>query len=157
MPPRAAISGIDWITLASLRDSENTVLSYDAVDSPAAGVTMWQTLTEWFQKAGYELVFCNAGITRGSVEDIRLFNDYVNRGYKVVTLVAGGLLEGNDSIFTVPNHWIVWDGPVKEDDGRKVQLRLFSWGIVNDQVTKDHELSFFLNRFFGGMVFKPLK
>jgi hypothetical protein len=29
---------------------------------------MWQTLAEWFQKAGYELVFCNAGITRGSVE-----------------------------------------------------------------------------------------
>ena len=156
LPPRATISGIDWITLASLRDSENTVLSYDAVDCPAAGVTMWQTLTEWFQKAGYELVFCNAGITRGSVEDIRLFNDYVNRGYKVVTLVAGGLLEGNDSIFTVPNHWIVWDGMLTEDVHRNLNLKLFSWGEIDNLVKQDQGIKFFQNRFFGGLVFKPL-
>lgn len=156
IPPIPLISGVDWVTLASLRDSENAMINYDTVDSPAAGITMWQTLTEWFQKAGYELVFCNAGITRGSVEDIRLFNDYVNRGYKVVTLVAGGLLEGNDSIFTVPNHWIVWDGMLTEDVHRNLNLKLFSWGEIDNLVKQDQGIKFFQNRFFGGLVFKPL-
>jgi hypothetical protein len=118
---------------------------------------MWQTLAEWFQKAGYELVFCNAGITRGSVEDIRLFNDYVNRGYKVVTLVAGGLLEGNDSILTMPNHWIVWDSQLTQNDRDEISLALFSWGNVKNHIKTDMTIHRFLNRFFGGMVFKPLK
>lgn len=156
-PPDPIIPGVDWITLASLRDSENAMIDYDAVDCPAAGVTMWQTLTEWFQKAGYELVFCNAGITRGSVEDIHLFNDYVNRGYKVVTLVAGGLLDGNDSIFTVPNHWIVWNSQLTQSDRGEISLALFSWGKVKNHIKSDMTTRRFLNRFFGGMVFKPLK
>ena len=156
-PPTPLISGIDWITLASLRDSENAMINYDAVDCPAAGVTMWQTLAEWFQKAGYELVFCNAGVTRGSVDDIRLFNDYVNRGYKVVTLVAGGLLEGNDSILTMPNHWIVWDSQLTQNDRDEISLALFSWGNVKNHIKTDMTIHRFLNRFFGGMVFKPLK
>ncbi|MGK9174431.1 hypothetical protein KXR87_14545 [Yokenella regensburgei] len=156
-PPDPIIPGVDWITLASLRDSENAVINYDTVDSPAAGVTMWQTLTEWFQKAGYELVFCNAGITRGSVEDIHIFNDYVNRGYKVVTLVAGGLLDGNDSIFTVPNHWIVWNSQLTQSDRGEISLALFSWGKVKNHIKSDMTTRRFLNRFFGGMVFKPLK
>ncbi len=157
IPPIPLISGVDWITLASLRDSENALLNYDAVDSPAAGVTMWHTLTEWFQKVGYELVFCNAGITRGSVEDIRLFNDYVNRGYNVVTLVADGLLEGIDSIFTVPNHWIVWNSQLTQSDRDEISLALFSWGKVKNYIKTDMTIHRLLNRFFGGMVFKPLK
>ncbi|MDS1056736.1 hypothetical protein XB82_15035, partial [Acinetobacter baumannii] len=31
---KARILGLDWMTLAGLRDSENTVLSFDALDSP---------------------------------------------------------------------------------------------------------------------------
>lgn len=156
-PPDPIIPGVDWITLASLRDSENVLLNYDAVDSPAAGVTMWHTLTEWFQKAGYELVFCNAGITQGSVEDIRLFNDYVSRGYKVVTLIAGGLLDGNDSIFTVPNHWIIWSSQLTQSDRDEISLVHFSWGKVKNHIKTGMTTRRFLNRFFGGMVFKPLK
>lgn len=53
------ISGLDWMTLAGLRDSENTVLSFDSLDSPVAGITMWHTVTEWFEKVGYEKVFSN--------------------------------------------------------------------------------------------------
>jgi hypothetical protein len=38
------------MTLAGLRDSENAVFSFDTLDSPVAGVTLWQTLSEWFEK-----------------------------------------------------------------------------------------------------------
>ncbi|EKN4699654.1 hypothetical protein JE939_002826 [Yersinia ruckeri] len=151
------ISGLDWMTLAGLRDSENSVLSFDVLDSPVAGITMWGQLSEWFEKAGYEKVFSNVGITQAGVQGIRDLNKYVEKGYKIVTLINDGLLEGSNSNLTVPTHWVVWDGPVTEDANGNVHLTLFSWGKVSDWIKNEKNTSFFISRFFGGMVFKPLK
>jgi len=151
------ISGLDWMTLAGLRDSENTVFSFDHLDSPTAGVTLWHNLTAWFEKAGYELVFSNVGITQAGVQGIRDLNEFVIKGYKVVTLINGGLLKRADSNFTVPTHWIVWEGPVTQDTAGYISLNLFTWGEVNNWIKPGKDVQFFINRFFGGMVFKPLK
>ncbi|WP_436882845.1 hypothetical protein [Enterobacter asburiae] len=152
------ITGIDWMTLAGLRDSENAVLSFDTLDSPVAGITMWDTLSSWFEKAGYEKVFSNVGITQAGAQGVRDLNEYINRGYKVVTLINDGLLKKSLSEhLTVPTHWIVWEGPVTQSPDNNVHLRLFSWGGVDDQIKPGKDLNSFINRFFGGMVFKPLK
>lgn len=150
------ISGLDWMTLAGLRDSENTIMSFDTIDSPFAGITLWQTLEEWFEKAGYEKIFSNVGITQVGVQGIRELNEYVTQGYKVITLISDGLLDGSKSNLTVPTHWIVWDGSVTHDENGFVQLNLFSWGQVKNWIKSEQKLSFFINRFFGGMVFRPL-
>lgn len=150
------ISGLDWLTLASLRDSENIVLSYDSVNCEISGISMWGSLAEWFEKAGYEKVFDNIGITRGTIQDIRTLNTYVKQGYKVVTLIADSLLESSESNLTIPSHWIVWDGEVTESADGKISLQLFSWGTVSNWIKKDKDVHFFINRFFGGMVFKSL-
>ncbi|MEW7312908.1 hypothetical protein AB1E22_09325 [Buttiauxella gaviniae] len=152
------ISGLDWMTLAGLRDSENSVLSFNALDSPLAGITMWQTLTQWFEKAGYEKVFSNVGITQAGPQGINDLNEYVRKGYKVVSLINDSLLRGSLSErATYPTHWIVWDGAVTQDTNGHVHLDLFSWGKVEDQIKPQKDLSFFIHRFFGGVVFKPLK
>ncbi|HDG1695039.1 hypothetical protein [Kluyvera ascorbata] len=151
------ISGLDWMTLAGLRDSENAIFSFDTLDSPVAGVTMWQILTEWFEKAGYEKVFSNVGIAQAGVQGVRDLNKYVEQGYKVVTLINDGLLEGSDNNTTLPTHWIVWDGTVMQDSNGYINLKLFSWGRSINWVKQKKDLHFFINRFFGGMVFKPLK
>ncbi|HHH2680606.1 TPA: hypothetical protein ACPY83_005281, partial [Klebsiella pneumoniae] len=148
---------LDWITLAGLRDSENAALSFDALDSPVAGITMWPTLAEWFEKAGYEMVFSNVGITQAGVQGIRDLNRYVAQGFKVVTLINDGLLEGSTNNTTLPTHWVVWDSSVTQDDNGYVNLKLFSWGRSTYWIKKGKDVRFFLNRFFGGMVFKPLK
>ncbi|MES4615437.1 hypothetical protein V2154_23105 [Ewingella sp. CoE-038-23] len=152
------ISGLDWMTLAGLRDSENAIFSFDALDSPVAGITMWQMLTTWFEKAGYERAYSNVGLVQAGIKGIQDLNKYVEKGYKVVTLINDGLLEGGRfSNLTVPTHWIVWDGPVTQSKDETVHLSLFSWGKVDDLIKPSKKLSFFINRFFGGMVFKPLK
>lgn len=151
------INGLDWMTMAGLRDTENTVFSFDHLDSPTAGVTLWQNLTAWFEKAGYELVFSNVGITQAGVQGIRILNEFAVKGYKVVTLINGGLLRGGNSNFTVPTHWIVWEGPVTQDAAGYISLNLFSWGKVTNWIEPGRDVQFFINRFFGGMVFKPLK
>jgi len=145
------ISGLDWMTLAGLRDSENAVFSFDTLDSPIAGITMWQTLSKWFEKAGYEKVFSNVGIAQAGIQGIRDLNEYINKGYKVVTLINDGLLNGSLSDkLTVPTHWIVWDSPVTQDISGTVRLKLFSWGQVENQIKLGKDMSFFINRFFGG-------
>ncbi|MGB7799669.1 hypothetical protein [Buttiauxella sp.] len=152
------ILGLDWMTLAGLRDTENTVLSFDTLDSPVAGITLWHTLTEWFEKAGYIKVFSNVGITQAGIQGIQDLNDYVKQGYKVVSLINDSLLEGSLSErSTYPTHWVVWDSPVIEDPDGTVHLTLFSWGQSVDQIKPGKDLSFFINRFFGGVVFKPIK
>lgn len=152
------ISGLDWMTLAGLRDSENAVFSFDTLDSPVAGVTLWQTLSEWFEKAGYEKVFSNVGITQAGIQGVRDLNKYINKGYKVVTLINDGLLRGSQSeSLTIPTHWIVWNGPVTQGNDGFVNLSLFSWGEVSEQIKPQKNLSFFIRRFFGGVVFKSLK
>lgn len=152
------ITGLDWMTLAGLRDSENAIFSFDTLDSPVAGITMWKTLTEWFEKAGYEKVFSNVGITQAGVQGINDLNKYAVQGYKVITLINDSLLRNSAAENTTyPTHWIVWNGPVTQGNDRSVNLNLFSWGNVSDQIKPQKDLSFFIRRFFGGVVFKPLK
>ncbi|MFW0765814.1 hypothetical protein ACN0IV_08215 [Trabulsiella odontotermitis] len=151
------ISGLDWMTLAGLVDSDNTFLDYDSIVSPVAGVTMWGTLSEWFEKAGYEKIFSNAGPVQAGMQGFNELNSYASKGYRIVALISDGLLKGSDSILTIPSHWIVWEGCVHEDSNRNITLRLFSWGTVDNQIKENTDISFFLNRFFGGLVFKPIK
>ena len=150
------ISGLDWMTLAGLRDSENAIFSFDALDSPVAGITMWQTLTKWFEKSGYEKVFSNVGVTQAGIQGIRDLNKYVQQGYRVVTLINDGLLEGSDNNTTLPTHWVVWDGVVTQDSNGYISLKLFSWGQSINWVKTNTNLQYFTNRFYGGVVFKPL-
>lgn len=153
---RPKITGTDWMMLAGLRDSENSVLSFNTLDSPVAGITLWQTLTKWFEKAGYEMVFSNVGITQAGIQGVRDLNKYAEQGYKVVTLINDGLLNNSTNKTTLPTHWVVWDGSVIQDSKGYISLKLFSWGKVSNWIKPKKELQFFINRFFGGMVFKPL-
>lgn len=156
----SVISGLDWVTLASLRDTESTILSFDTIDSPLSGATTWWVLAKWFEKAGYEKVFSNVGITQAGIKGINDLNKYTSeKGYKVVTLICDSLLENSASpeALTVPTHWIIWNGAVTQAPNGDINLPLFSWGTVGELIKKNKDINFFIKRFFGGMVFKPLK
>ncbi|CDH33210.1 hypothetical protein [Xenorhabdus bovienii] len=153
----ARISGLDWLTLASLRDSENIIFSYDEVDDQVAGITMWEMLTEWFEKAGYEKVFSNVGLSHCNMNDLMTLNDYASQGYKVITLISDTMLgRGRSNGVKYKSHWIVWNGVVKENK-QQVELELFSWGDTYQQIKSNTTMDSFLNQLFGGVVFKPLK
>ncbi|MES2820474.1 MAG: hypothetical protein V4812_15990 [Pseudomonadota bacterium] len=49
---------VDWVALASLRDSSNGMLSMSGPGSATAGITMASMLVEWFNKCGF---FTSAG------------------------------------------------------------------------------------------------
>ena len=118
---------------------------------------MWQTLTGWFEKAGYEMVFSHVGITQAGVRGIRDLNKYIEQGYNVITLISDGLLIKSKNKTTLPTHWVVWKSSVIQDPNGYISLELFSWGKETNWIKPKKDLQFFINRFFGGMVFKPLK
>ncbi|MFV9689336.1 hypothetical protein ACNY67_20965 [Pantoea sp. KXB45] len=161
------ISGLDWITLASLRDSENSIMSYDDIDDEVAGITMWGKITEWFEKSGYVKVYSNVGLSRCSIEDVARLSEYADNGFKVICLISAGMLFdfGSDDTSS-KNHWVVWAGALKNADGKAitkksppdeiVNLKLFSWGAVKKQIKLKKDLEYVRKHIFGGVVFKPL-
>lgn len=161
------VKGIDWITLASLRDSENSIMSYDEIDDQASGITLWGALTEWFVSAGYQKEFSNVGLSHVNLKELSTLNEYIRKGCRVVTLISAGILDGFDSTVTAKNHWIVWDGPITTQYGEVislttkenelVQLKLFSWGKVKNQIKRHLALSDVMGSIFGGVVFKSLE
>ena len=161
------ISGLDWITLASLRDSENSIMSYDDIDDEVAGITMWGKITEWFEKSGYVKIYTNVGLGRCSIEDVARLSEYADKGFKVVCLISAGMLFdfGSDDTSS-KNHWVVWAGALKNANGKTitknsppdeiVNLKLFSWGAVKNQIKLNKNLEYVRKHIFGGVVFKPL-
>ena len=48
------IPPIDWITLASLRESENISLNLNNPSQEVAWITLWTELNSWFKKTGFK-------------------------------------------------------------------------------------------------------
>jgi hypothetical protein len=146
--PGTKISAIDWVTLASLRDSENDVLDYDDPSDQAGGITMPEDLAEWYEKVGYINVVNETNIyfskSRREIETAALM---ARAGNRVCLFVEAGVVEKTakgSSAFSIPDHWVMlnqsfgmrphfghtWDANGRNwgYDGDRVELEIWSWG-----------------------------
>lgn len=164
------IPPIDWITLASLRESENTVLRLDDPDKEVAGITRWEALFSWFEQSNFKGLkkysFQSFTFSAHLIDDI---NKYAGQDYYVVSLISASLLKGGGSSGTqiFPDHWIVWTDKLRDTNGNpitasiaskdlyntKVKLKIFSWGD-HEQLLKDDILyhDFIKKTFFAFIV-----
>jgi hypothetical protein len=82
-PPANKIAPVDWIALASLRDSENTIMDYSSANDTVAGITRPGTLASWFRQIGYQSIRDNTNyyFCKGPKEiqefdrDMRVYRD----------------------------------------------------------------------------------
>lgn len=160
------VSAIDWITMASLRDSSNNLLKYDSVGDKASAITLWGDIEKWMLNAGAHKIFSNISLYHSSLSDICNLNSLMNDDVHFFSLISAGMLQqGADVPFK--DHWIVWDGELKLVNGGSitnetnleelVSLRLFSWGEVKDNALRASlTLGEFLSHTFGGMVFTKI-
>ena len=139
------VPSIDWITLASLRDTENSVFDYNSPDDQVSGITTAGNLKTWFEKVGAKSLYeINTSLmkhiigTHLTLQDLCRLNSYIAPNTHVVVLVAAQMIEyGNGK---TKNHWIVWTDKLKLLDVQeiteqtaiteKIKLELFSWGKV---------------------------
>jgi len=115
---------VDWVALASLRDSDNTLFDYQSAKNEVAGITMPHSLTDWFRAVGYSQVLNNTNvfITKGE-EEILAMARLLSQGYKVCMFVNANIVQNSTAgggFFTIPNHWV-----------ELIRLQ----GIHNDRVT----------------------
>ncbi|RJF58214.1 hypothetical protein D4100_05520 [Serratia inhibens] len=160
------VSAIDWITMASLRDSSNNLLKYESVGDKASAITLWGDIEKWMLSAGARKIFSNISMYHSNINDICKLNSLMSNDVHILSLISAGMLQqGADVPFK--DHWIVWDGKLKLANGQRitnetnleefVSLRLFSWGEVKDNSLRTSlTLGEFLSHTFGGLVFTKI-
>jgi hypothetical protein len=160
-PAPGAMDQADWMTMASIRDSENAFLAYDTVDKEFAGITLPGTLADWFSRAGYSDVQeeTNLYFTKGTgtIDDA---NHLFAKGYRIALFINAHMLTGptqsNSSVLETPDHWVVLRSPIDQSGG-KVRLKIFTWGNGDYQIPQGDPLSVndFLGNFYGYVAAKP--
>ena len=151
------VPAIDWITLASLRDTENSFFDYDSPNDNIPGITTAGDLKTWFKKAGAEIIYeINTKIINHitgpklTLKDLCRLNSYVREDTHVVMLITSRMFD-DEILITTKNHWIVWADKLKLINGYEVteqtpltelvQLKCFSWGEVKNHLLKNTTLA----------------
>ena len=126
--PGGKVSAVDWVSLASLRDSENSI-DYEDPSDQVAGITSPSMLSVWLKRTGFEArqnetnVFATKG--KDNLEKASKFHD---AGHTVCLLCKGDTLKKiTGSWYSVPSHWVVMVRAAKIDK-EYVTLKVFSWG-----------------------------
>lgn len=164
LAPGDRIPPIDWIALASLRDSENELLNYDSPNDKAAGITFPGALESWFVKAGASVLFDNIQLGSISLDRLLELLDFVGATHHVVSLVNAAMVDGGVGVGK--NHWIVWAGTPETSNGvitsatsleqEIAHSNFFSWGMVGHLATRGYTLDQLLQNIFGGRVFTQI-
>lgn len=129
--PGTAIAAADWVSLASIRDSENSVFDYDDIGDEFPGITMPNHLEGWFEKVGFTEVRneTNVLFTKGASnwnEAVGLFQS----GCQVCLFIkAHGIdnIEAGILQRIFPGHWVVLTS-VQSNDANDIRFTVFTWG-----------------------------
>lgn len=135
VPPKGSIDMADWVTLASIRDSENWFgFSYCDTQQAVAGITWPNEFEKWFKKIGYTKVVNKA--SKWSTQDrfnaqeaSRLYDD---EDYHVVLLLNDKLLTQTGhrtyehSVATPPTHYVVLRSKIQFSP--TVKFDVYTWG-----------------------------
>lgn len=165
------IPPIDWITCASLRESENIKLFINDPEQELAGVTLWSELNSWFKKTGFKGLkkypFYLNGYNPSLISEI---NQYAGDDYYVITLISASLLSSGTSSGTknYPDHWIVWTDKLRDSKGQaitsavdpyttEVSLKMFTWGENRQRLSKGISLYNFERKVFFALIIKKEK
>jgi hypothetical protein len=116
VPGRYQIEAVDWVVLASLRDSENSNFRYDEPSDAFAGITMPSEIESWFKQSGFRQIINKANIVgNGDVKSLLAAHTYQSQQYAVALFINMNILvsSSNKSIVAAfPNHWVVLNSDV---------------------------------------------
>jgi hypothetical protein len=131
-PPVAKISAVDWVALASLRDSDNLVMDLSSVDDALSCGSMPADVADWFRKIGYRdvrndtnLYFCKGR------KEIEALDREMRVNRDVCLFINDNMLDDHTCRLksTFVNHWVVVDEP-PEIKGGRISLSVYTWGGI---------------------------
>lgn len=161
------INGVDWITLAGLRDSENMILDYDEESDKAAGITLEGKIKQWFLKVGATILYSNVTygfhIDKDKLLRLVTYKQQYPQSH-IISLINAGLLSKKETFFKFKSHWIVWK-TIPQSNGKDIdsttqnvdtiEQNVITWGYDNYEVPP-RGLQQYLSYNFGSLVILPI-
>ena len=157
-PPGDKIPPVDWVALASLRESSNWVLDITSVDDDVASGTRPAEVASWLRKIGYTGVRDEANWFRGKGrKEIEAFDRDTRMNRDVCLFINDNMLDDGTAKHTSHhmNHCVVVDEPPTLQNGR-ISLSVYTWGDIQ-RVPRAGTLSLdeFSRNFYGYVSGQP--
>ena len=164
VPARGSIHPTDWITMASIRDSENWFgFSYSSTTQEASAITWPNEMEKWFTQIGYTKVINKASkwFTQDRFNAEEASRLYDKEDYHVVLLLNDKILQQTGhkayeySAATPPTHYVVLRSTISFSP--TVKFTVYSWGNKLRQVPQIGEaltVDEFLGNYFGFIACK---
>lgn len=151
--PKSNVDPADWITLASIRDSQNWFFDYQAEPDEVAGITLPGSLEGWFKKAGYTKVVNATNLFFNKDEaNARKANDLYKKGFKISLFINANMLytSKQDDSSVTPDHWVVLTKNMTIT-AKSVNFAVYTWGNSKRSVPQSGTLSLenFLDNYYG--------
>ena len=172
--PPASMAHVDWLTMASLRDSENYFLDYDSVSEKKGGlqgITTAPELARWFKRAGFSDIRNGVGdgvvpgqvlkdaLTEKGPANVNEANKLFDQGYRVCLFINAGMLKEKEQATKgslLDRHYVVQRSPIDLSNGN-VRLQVFTYGEGNRQIPQGNTPlphAHFFQNFFGYVAAK---
>ncbi|MCK8786168.1 hypothetical protein M0638_17470 [Roseomonas sp. NAR14] len=156
----------DWITLATLRDTDNWFLSpAGLLGGNVAGITRPGTLKSWLRDVGFGqirdetyLAVASKPIPTALAAGIGTAGTLHVAGWFVALFIDSEMIESNsDATALIPNHWVTLTSPIVDKgvvsyDG-PISLTVYSWGKGAMPVLCQTKRSF-MDKYFGYVAFR---
>ena len=109
----------DWMILASLRDSSNSVFNYDAMSDQVGGITFPGTITNWYEMVGFSAQDNTNLLSPKGIDNLLQAYQARKNGESVNLFVNMSIWDAEDykvglRAFT-PNHWVVLNSDILID------------------------------------------
>jgi hypothetical protein len=157
--PPDPMSPADWLTAASLRDSENFWFNFSSMDDGDSSTSLGE-MSKWFERAGYSDIHSENNLFYSLKQsDIDAVNRYYAAGYRIVLRIHSKMLDAATQYdkSSKGNHVVVLRTPITVT-GNSISLKVYTWGNIlrpipasNTQMTP----SAFLENWYGYIAAKP--
>lgn len=170
--PGTKIDQADWMTLGSIRSSENWFIDYWSLDQEnivtekyesLGGITPPQEIADWLGQAGYRDVRKETNLVRNKGENnLREASRLYEAGYRTMLFIDAGMLDketqSKDSGI-LQRHWVALTDKVQIANDKSVNLKIYTWGDGERTVPEDPKvplaLSDFLQNYHGFVAGRP--
>lgn len=166
IPATDTIDPVDWIILASLRDSDNWFFDYQSASDDASAITTPSRKEKWLKDVGYTTVKNEANIVfTKDLQNARDASALFKSGHKIALLINANMLSREQSkvntASVIPDHWIslkseISINGIEGDPASTVSFDCYTWGSTRKVPFSTLELNIkrFLWNYYGYVAAK---